>query len=337
MQKILLRNKHMIRYILKRILYLAPILLLVTFIVFSLLSVCQGDPARMALGDTATPEALAAKRSELGLDKPFLVQYMNWLKNLIFRFDLGNSYSTGLPVTFEIMSAFPATLKLTLVTIALAILVGIPCGVIAAVKQYSIFDNVFMGIAMLGMSIPVFWLALMLVLLFSVKWAILPASGFSSLKQMILPALALGTQSTAIIARMTRSSMLEVIRQDYIRAVRAKGQTQFKTSIVHALKNALLPIITTIGSQIGVLLSGAVMCETIFSIPGIGRRMITAIKARDYLVVLGGVLFVSITVALMNLVVDILYAFIDPRIKSQYQRQTRRSACESKSQESSGK
>lgn len=311
----------MYKYIIRRILFLIPILLAVSFLVFSLLYITPGDPARMALGDTATEETLVQKRQELGLDKPFLVQYANWVIRLVTRFDLGQSYSTRTSVTYEIMNAFPATLKLTAMTVFLAAVIGIPCGMISAVKQYSIFDNIVMFAAMFGMSIPVFWLGLMLILLFSVHWKILPSSGFSSLDQMILPALSLGTQSIAIIARMTRSSMLEVVRQDYIRTVRAKGQSELMITLVHTLKNALLPIITTIGSQIGVLLSGAVMCETIFSIPGIGRLMITAIKARDYPIVLGGVLFTSATVAVVNLAIDIVYALIDPKIKSQYKQQ----------------
>jgi peptide/nickel transport system permease protein len=294
--------------------------LVVSFVVFTLLYITPGDPARLVLGDSVSPELLQSKREELGLNYPFIIQYLNWLKRLVFQFNLGISYATKTPVTYELMHAFPATLKLTGVTIVLAVLIGIPIGMISAVKQYSFFDNVVMIVAMIGMSIPVFWLGLMLILFFSVRLHILPSSGFSTLKHMLLPALSLGTQSIAIIARMTRSSMLEVIRQDYIRAVRAKGQSVFFTTLNHTLKNALLPVITTIGLQIGILLSGAVMAETIFSIPGIGRLMITAIKSRDMPIVMGGVLTVSVTVALVNLVIDIIYALIDPKIKAQYKR-----------------
>ena len=308
----------MIKYIGKRLLQLIPIMIAVTFIIFSLLYITDGDPARMALGETATEEAVEAYREELGLNKPFLVQYFNYMKGLILHFDIGRSYITKEAVSTEIMNCIPHTLKLAGSAILVAIVIGVPIGIISAIKQYSIFDNIVMFLGLVGISMPVFWLGLLLILLFSVKLGVLPPSGYSSFQQMILPAITLGAQSVAIVARMTRSSMLEVVRQDYIRTVRAKGQTEYRITVSHALRNALIPIVTVIGTQFGSLLGGAVMCETIFSIPGIGRMMVNSIKMRDFPMVQGGVLFIALGFALVNLLVDIIYAFLDPKIKSQY-------------------
>ncbi len=308
----------MIKYIAKRLLMLIPILLVVTFVIFTLLYITPGDPAKMILGTTATDEAVAQLRTELGLDQPFLIQYLNYMKDLIFHFDIGTSYSTRQPVIQEIMNCLPATLKLAFSSILIAVVVGIPIGVISAVKQYSIFDNIVMVLGLVGISMPVFWLGLLLILFFSVQMGWLPASGYSSWQQMIMPAVTLSAQSIAVVARMTRSSMLEEIRKDYIRTVRMKGQTEMRITIFHGLRNALIPIVTVIGTQFGSLLGGAVMCETIFSIPGIGRLMVDSIKARDFPVVQGGVLFIAIGFALVNLIVDIIYAFLDPKIKAQY-------------------
>jgi len=308
----------MIKYILRRLLLLIPILLAVTFIVFSLLQMTPGDPAKLILGEHANAERIEALRKEMGLDQPFIVQYFMFVKNLVLKFDIGNSYITRKPVATEIMSAFPSTLKLAFSAILVAIGVGIPIGVISAIKQYSVFDNIVMFFGLVGISMPVFWLGLLLITLFSVQLKILPSSGFSSFSHMILPAFTVGAQSVAIVARMTRSSMLEVIRQDYIRTIRAKGQKESAIILFHALRNALLPIITVIGLQFGSLLSGAVMCETIFSIPGVGRLMVEAVKSRDYPIVLGGVLFIAFGFSLVNLFIDILYGFVDPKIRSQY-------------------
>jgi len=306
------------KYILRRIILLIPILLAVSFLVFTLLYMTPGDPAKMILGQHATDESVALLRHEMGLDRPFLVQYFTFLKNLIFKFDIGRSYITRKSVAKEIMSCFPSTIKLAFSAIFVAIVVGIPIGVISSTKQYSVFDNIAMFSGLVGISMPVFWLGLLFIILFSVHLKILPSSGFSSLKHMILPAITVGAQSVAIVARMTRSSMLEVIRQDYIRTVRAKGQKEWAIIIFHALRNALIPIITVIGLQFGSLLSGAVMCETIFSIPGVGRLMVEAVKARDYPFVLGGVLFIAVGFSLVNLLIDILYSFVDPKIRSHY-------------------
>lgn len=298
---------------------LIPVLLGVSLIVFTLLYVSDGDPARVILGQNASEEAVQAKREELGLNDPFIIQYGRYIKKLVFDFDLGNSYRSFKPVTQEILDSAPATLRLAALSILFATILGVPFGIISAIHQYSLFDNVMMVLALLGVSMPVFWLGLLLILSFSVNLGWLPSSGFSTFKHMILPAVTLGAQSTAVITRMTRSNMLEVIRQDYIRTAEAKGQRRSVILRKHALANVMVPIVTIIGLQFGQLLSGALMTEVIFSIPGIGRLMVDAIKTRDNPLVLGSVLFVAVAFACVNLLVDLIYAFIDPRIKSQYQ------------------
>jgi ABC-type dipeptide/oligopeptide/nickel transport systems, permease components len=297
---------------------LIPVLLGVTFIVFSLLYITPGDPAKVILGESAPESAVKELRVQMGLDKPFLVQYGNYVKNLVLHQDIGTSYVSKMPVTEEITNCIPSTIKLAVSSMVIAIIIGIPIGIISAVKQYSIFDTTTMVFALIGISMPVFWLGLLLILLFSVKLQWFPASGYDGLQYMVLPAIALGAQSVSVIARMTRSSMLEVIRQDYIRTVRAKGQKEIIVVLGHALRNALIPIITTIGLLFGNMLGGAILTETIFSIPGVGRLMVDSIKMRDYPVVQGGVLFIALGFSLVNLLVDLAYAYVDPRIKSQY-------------------
>lgn len=308
----------MVKYILKRLLYLIPVILLVSLFVFWLLYVTPGDPARNVLGPSATEQQVKDLRAELGLDDPFFVQYGRYLKNMVLKGDLGRSYITRVPVVKEIQSRAGATIRLAFLAITFAVILGIPIGIISAVKQYSIFDNITMIFALIGISMPVFWLGLLLIMLFSVRLGWLPASGFDSPRQWILPAIALGAQSVSVITRQTRSSMLEVIRQDYIRTAKAKGQEDKVIRKKHALANALIPITTVIGTQFGQLMGGALMTEVIFSIPGIGRLMVDSINKRDMPMVMGCVLFVAITFAFVNLIVDILYTFIDPRVKSQY-------------------
>ena len=308
----------MIKYIIKRILYLIPVIIGVSFIVFGLLYLTPGDPARNALGPSAPESAVKELREEMGLNDPFLVQYGRYIKNIVFHFDLGNSYITKSSVTREILSRAGATVRLAFTAILFAVLLGVPIGIVCARRQYSIFDNIAMIFALIGISMPVFWLGLLLIMLFSVKLRLLPSSGFDTFPQMILPTIALGSQSVSVIARMTRSAMLEVIRKDYIQTAKAKGQKENVVIWKHALKNALIPIITIIGTQFGQLLGGALMTEVIFSIPGIGRLMVDSIKMRDAPLVLGSVLFVAVTFSIVNLIVDILYTFVDPRIKTQY-------------------
>ncbi|MBP6333303.1 MAG: nickel ABC transporter permease [Aminivibrio sp.] len=307
----------MFKYIARRILFLLPVLVGVSFIVFSLLYITPGDPARMVLGDQATEEAVQEFRNKEGLNDPFLVQYGRYVYKAL-QGDIGRSYMTRRPVSDEILSAFPSTIKLAALSMVIAILLGIPFGIISAIRQYSLFDSVTMVFAMVGLSMPVFWLGILLILFFSVQLRWLPSSGFDSLAAMILPSITLAAQSVAIVTRMTRSSMLEVVRQDYIRTARAKGQKESVVIWRHALGNALIPVVTVVGLQFGHLLGGAVLTESIFSIPGVGRLMVEAIKMRDYPLVQGGVLYIAIAFSLVNLLVDLVYAWVDPRIKAQY-------------------
>lgn len=309
----------MLRYVVKRILVTLPVLLGVTFIIFTMMYFTPGDPARMILGDTATEEEVMELREEMGLNDSFGKRYLNYLIDLLHG-DLGDSYVNGQPVAKEIMERLPVTFKLALFSMLFAIIIGIPAGIISAVKQYSFADNITMILALLGLSMPNFWLALLLVLFFSVFLGVLPASGLYGFSYYIMPVISISAVSVATITRMTRSSMLEVIRQDYIGTARAKGQTEMVILFKHALKNALIPIITVVGIQFASALSGAVVNEQVFAIPGLGKLMVDAIKARNYPVVQGGVLVIAIMFSLLNLLIDLTYAFVDPRIRAQYAR-----------------
>lgn len=307
----------MAKYILKRLLMLIPVMLGVVIIVFSLLYITPGDPVDTLLGDDATPEAVAELREQLGLNGGYFKRLFSYIKNLL-RGDLGICYATKQPVMTRLMQTFPNSLKLAGFAVFLSVALGLTMGIISAVKQYSWFDNIAMALAMVGNAMPNFWQGLLLMLLFALYLHWLPATGFTTWKHMILPAVTIGTSSAAAIARMTRSSMLEVIRSDYIVTARAKGQNELMITLRHALKNALIPVVTTIGMQFGHLLGGAVLTESIFAVPGVGKLMVDAIKARNYPVVQGGVLMIALGYSLVNLMVDILYAYIDPRIRSQY-------------------
>ena len=293
----------MLRYAVKRILFTVPVLIGVTFIIFTMMYFTPGDPARMILGDTATEAEVEELREEMGLNDPFLVRYGNYMWDLCHG-DMGSSYVTGLPVTEEILARLPITARLAVLSCIFSVLIGVPVGVISAVKQYSALDNITMVMALLGITIPSFWLAMMLVMVFSVNLGWLPASGLYGWKYYILPMVSISAVSIATFTRMTRSSMLEVIRQDYIRTARAKGQTEQKIITKHALKNALIPIITVIGIQFASGLSGAVVNEQIFAIPGLGKMMVDAIKARNYPVVQGGVLLIAVMFSILNLVIE---------------------------------
>ncbi|KAB3538614.1 ABC transporter permease [Alkaliphilus pronyensis] len=306
------------RYIFRRLLLLIPVMMGVTFIIFTMMYFTPGDPARIMLGETAPEADVIRLREELGLDDPFLIQFGRYVKNAVIHQDIGRSYTSNRPVVGEITTRFPATLKLAALGVLVSVAIGIPTGIISATKQYSIFDNVAMVLALIGVSMPNFWQGLMTMLVFSVYLGWFPSSGFSTPMHWVLPAVTIGTASCAIVTRMTRSSMLEVIRQDYIRTARAKGQVESKIINQHALKNALIPVITVVGLQFGYLLGGAILTETIFAIPGVGRLMVEAVLRRDLPIVMGGVLFIAVTFSIVNLCVDILYAFVDPRIKSQY-------------------
>lgn len=310
----------MYKYILNRIIMMIPVLLGVSLVVFSMIYIAPGDPARIILGESASEEAIQDLRNEMGLNDSFVKQYLRYIKDIVTKGDLGTSYITRRSVTTEIMDRWPKTMLLASMSVALATLIGIPTGIISATKQYSIFDNLAMVLALVGVSMPNFWQGLVLIIVFSVHLALLPASGFYGPIYWILPVVTIGTSLAATITRMTRSSMLEVIRQDYITTARSKGNKENIVIMKHALKNALIPIITVIGLQLGRGLGGAILTESIFSIPGIGKLMVDSIKARNYPVVQGGVLFIAIAFSIINLFVDILYAFVDPRIKSLYSR-----------------
>ncbi|MEI6857034.1 nickel ABC transporter permease [Psychrilyobacter sp.] len=305
------------KYIFKRILLLIPVLLGVSFLVFSIMSFTPGDPAQLILGESAPKAQVLALREEMGLNDPFFMQYGKFVLNAV-QGDFGRSYTSGREVFGEIFQRFPNTLILAIIGVIIAILIGIPVGIISATKQYSIMDSTSMIAALLGVAMPNFWLGLMLILFFSVGLGWLPSGGFGGWKSLILPSITLGTGAAAIITRMTRSSMLEVIRQDYIRTARAKGVSEKKVINRHALKNALIPVITVVGLQFGYLLGGAVLTETVYSWPGVGRMMVEAIRSKDTPIVLAAVLFLATTFSVVNLFVDILYGFVDPRVKSQY-------------------
>jgi peptide/nickel transport system permease protein len=305
------------KYILRRLLMLIPVMLGVSLVVFSIMHFTPGDPAVMILGERATTQEIFSLREQMGLNDPFLVQYVRFVTNAATG-NFGRSLITNEPVVVSILSKFPATLQLAFFGVLIAVAIGIPVGIISATKQYSFFDTASMIIALLGVSMPNFWQGLMAILLFSVTLQWLPPFGHGTLAHIVLPAMTLGTSTAAIITRMTRSSMLEVIRQDYIRTARAKGLKESVVVNKHALKNALIPIITVIGLQFGYLLGGAVITETVFAWPGIGTLLVGAIRQKDFPTVQGAVLFIAITFSFINLLVDILYAFVDPRIKSQY-------------------
>ncbi len=331
----------MFAYIIRRLLILVPTLIGVTLIVFFMLRLTPGDPAELLLGERATEESLQQVREHLGLNEPLHVQYGLFMKRLM-KGDLGETIFTRQKVWIEIQQRFPATMELAVCALFISCVVGIVLGIISATKQYSVFDYVSMVAALTGVSMPIFWLGLVLMLIFSVNLGWLPLSGRLSvytnlevitnfyvldalltknwvafkdaLWHLIMPAVTLSTIPTAIIARMTRSSMLEVLRQDYIKTAKAKGLSYFKVVYKHALRNALIPVVTTIGLQFGVLLCGAILTETIFAWPGVGKWMYDAVMQRDYMVIQGGTLIIATIFIFINLLVDLLYAVINPKI-----------------------
>lgn len=305
----------MFKYILKRLLYLIPVLIGIVLIVFTIMYLSPGDPAKLILGDRAPQEQVDALRHEMGLDLPFLEQFFNYVKNLL-RGDFGTSYQLRLPVWDVIKSRFPLTLELATLTMLIAVIVGMPVGILSAVKQYSALDACSVVFALLMASIPAFWLGMLLMLLFSLNLGWLPSSGYNGFKWLILPAITLGCINCATIMRMTRSSMLEVVRQDFIRTARAKGASEKRVTFRHALKNAIIPVITVVGNAFGASLGGAVVTETVFALPGMGTQIITAIRQKDNPVVLASVIIIAVAFSLVNLLVDILYTYVDPRIRT---------------------
>jgi ABC-type dipeptide/oligopeptide/nickel transport system permease component len=304
----------MIRYIFKRLAMLIPVLFGVSLVSFSLLQIVPGDPAIMLAGEDANPDFIEAVRKEYGFDQPVTVQYFRFVSRAV-QGDFGVSIRNREPVINLLKQRFAFTIQLSFLSILIAAFIGLIAGVISATRQYSIFDNLSMVGALFGISMPIFWLGLLLMLVFSVHLRWLPAGGSGELRHLILPAIALGAASAAVIARMTRASMLEVIRQDYIRTARANGLREWVVIYKHALKNAMIPVITVFGLEFGYMLGGAVLTETVFSLPGIGRLMVEGIFQRDYAVVQGSMLLVAGTFVLVNLLTDIAYALFDPKIR----------------------
>ena len=311
----------MLKFILARLVGTLPVLLFLSVAIFLMLHLTPGDPVKLMLGEDATPEATTALRRDLGLDQPLPVQYLRWLGNLL-RGDLGNSIRTHQPVVEAIVSRLPVTLELAFLALVVALAIGIPAGIIAAIRRNSPADIACTTFALLGISLPNFFLGILLILLLSLKLRILPPSGYVpfvenpllNLKLMIMPAVSLGAALSGIIARLMRSSLLEALGAEYVRTARAKGLSGHAVILGHALKNSLIPVVTVVGLQTGALLGGAILTETVFALPGIGRLVVDNIFARDFPIVQGVILFLALTRILSNLIADILYAKLDPRI-----------------------
>ncbi|MDN5311352.1 MAG: peptide/nickel transport system permease protein [Thermoanaerobacteraceae bacterium] len=301
-------------YIIKRILISIPVIIGITVITFFLLNVVPGDPVVLMMKEHISPDVVERVKAEMHLNDPVYLRYIKYMWGALHG-DLGRSYKLNREVGDLIVDAFPNTLKLSVAAVLIAWIVGIPAGIVSAVKQYSFIDNFFMGFALLGVSMPVFWSALIMQYIFALKLGMLPVSGFAGPQYIIMPAIVLGWSSAASIARLTRSSLLEVIRTDYIRTARAKGLREWQVVFYHALKNSMLPVVTIMAIQIASLLSGAVITESVFGIPGIGRLSVNAIQNRDMPLLQGTLIFTVVLVILGNLFADIAYSYLDPRIK----------------------
>ena len=333
----------MIRFLIRRLAMVIPAFIGVTLLTFALIHLIPGDPVMLIAGERGIdPQRHARLKAQLGLDKPLPVQYANYV-NGILHGDLGKSIVTKKPVLVEFMTLFPATVELSLFAMFFAVVIGLPAGVIAGVKRGSVFDHTVMGVSLTGYSMPIFWWGLLLILFFSVKLGWTPVSGrisalywidadtgfmlvdalrsdekgafVSALSHLILPSIVLGTIPLAVIARMTRSSMLEVLQEDYVRTARAKGLAPWRVTLIHALRNALIPVITVIGLQTGVLLAGAILTETIFAWPGVGKWIVESIRRRDYPSVQGGILLIATLIIMVNMLVDMMYGIVNPRIR----------------------
>jgi peptide/nickel transport system permease protein len=311
----------MLRFIGGRLLGTVPVIVILSIGVFLMLHLTPGDPVQIMLGQDADPQAVAALRAELGLDQPLPIQYVRWAGNALHG-DLGRSIRTNQPVTDAIVSRLPVTLELSLVALLISLLIGLPAGLLAAIRRNSSLDLASTGVALVGVSLPSFFLGILLILVFALWLRWLPPSGYTPLiqdpamnvKQMLMPAIALGAALAGIVARLMRSSLLEVLGADYMRTARAKGLSEPASVIGHAVQNALLPVVTVVGLQVGALLGGAILIETIFALPGIGRLAVDSIFARDFPIVQGVVLFLALVRVLSNLIADLLYGRLDPRI-----------------------
>lgn len=303
------------KYLLKQIGSLIVVLIISSILVFLMIHIIPGDPAEMMAPLGASADEIEAIREKLGLNRPLISQYLDWISNIVFHFDFGESLYTGTAITSYIGPKILNTFLLAVCGIVFAVLLGIPFGIISALKQNSVFDLCGMVISIFGVSIPIFWMGLLLIMLFSVQLGWLPPTGGGSFITLILPSITIGLNSMAVIARMTRSSMLEVLRQDYIRTAEAKGLAYYKIIFKHTLKNAMIPIITTIGIQFGYLMGGAVLTETVFVYPGVGRLIVDSILRRDYPTIQACLLLLTVMFVVINTLTDIAYRFFDPRIK----------------------
>ncbi len=304
----------MLRYLARRLMQLIPTLLGISLLVFITMRIVPGDPARLVAGPEASEDVVISIRSQLGLDKPLITQYISFLSGAV-RLDLGRSIRSNQNVTTILAEKLPATLEIAVSSIVLATVVGLLTGIVAGVWPNSVFDTASMAVASLGISMPSFWMGMMLIWLFSIRLGMLPVAGRGSFAHLILPTVTIGAQSTAIIARMTRSSLIEVMRLDYIRTAASKGVPPNRIVMKHALKNALIPTITVVGLQFGGLLAGSIVTETVFNWPGMGLMLVNAIAYRDYPVVQGAVILFGVMFAITNLIVDLCYALVDPRIR----------------------
>ena len=306
----------MLKYIIKRILYLTPILIGVSIIIFALKTFTPGDPARQIIGNSATEEQVQEKREELGLNDPVYVQYFNYVKDIVTRGDFGDSYRTGEPVLSEIAPRLLTSAKITLGAVAIGAVIGILLGILSALKKYTWVDSGVLVISMFFQSVPEFVVALVLIMIFAVNLHILPANGIDTWKGYIMPMLCIGLSSVASYTRITRSSMLEVLGEDYIRTAKAKGQTNGNITYHHALRNAMIPVAQSIGTNLGNSIGGGMVLETVFGVPGVGKYIVDSITQRNYPSVLGGALIIAMVLTVINLLVDISFVLIDPRLKS---------------------
>jgi peptide/nickel transport system permease protein len=303
------------KYIIKRLVSLVFLLFLVSSCVFIMLHFAPGDPALLLLGAQATPDKVQELRNSLGLNDPLYVQYWKFLKNLILHGDLGRSYQSGRPVTQEIMSTLPISAQLALNGMIISSLIAIIVGVLSAIRHNSLLDNVTKIVVLAGVSMPVFWLGLVFIAIFSVWFRLLPSSGWGEVHHMILPSITIAAYPLATLTRLTRSTMLEVIRKSYIRTARSKGLSEGAVIIRHALRNALIPVVTMMGVQFAILITGSILTETVFAIPGLGRLIVIAVYARDYAIIRGAILVCAVVFGIVNLLVDLSYQFFDPRLK----------------------
>lgn len=303
----------MLKYIVKRLLLLIPVVVGITLFIYIILSAAPGDPAQLILGMDASAEALAAKRAELGLDQPVLIQYIRYMFR-VMRGDFGTSWLSGYQVLPEFMHRLPYTVMLGTLAMAFAVLLGIPLGIISAIRQNTVVDYFSLFLAVILFSLPAFWFGMMAQIFFCLRLGWFPASGVGTPAHLVLPSLTLGANVLASQLRMTRTSMLDVVKQDFIRTARAKGASERRVVTRHVLRNGMLPVITQVGISYASCMGGSVVTESVFSVPGIGSLLINAVKSRDIPVVMGTIIFVAVIVGVINLLVDVLYAFIDPRV-----------------------